>query len=387
MIARPAFLAIAAAAVFALGAFAAPPPAKSPASAPASTQANSPPPVTAPPAQRPPPPAATPVALEADPPVPRPPAAEAVGPADPGPSGFFTTAGILALLALALSGAALAGCGWMLSRRGDDTAARQRTEALESAVIKLADQIRALRVEVRNEHERLDRNCDGLSSRIMAMEQVTRPVGGWAERASTAAKSPVAESGRSGLGYPGRGSDMKSTLAEYGIASAPTRPSIGSSPPPAYAPAPPVVAPSVAAAMPPPRPPAAVPERALLKAVQDAVDAVLGDGAAANAEGLTRAVTAHLQAPLAQALRAARARVCSHNSSAGLAADFYNPDFFSLQWHDGRAYLLPNPRASYAHSFVRYYEGNGANWPDFEAPATCSLDASDRATLLQKGRL
>jgi len=79
-------------------------------------------------------------------------------------------------------------------------------------------------------------------------------------------------------------------------------------------------------------------------------------------------------------------RVCAHNSSAGLLADFNNPDFISISF-EGKSYLLPNPRASYAHSFIKYYDGNHQNWPKFSRAAICSVDAAGKATLVDRGQL
>lgn len=124
----------------------------------------------------------------------------------------------------------------------------------------------------------------------------------------------------------------------------------------------------------------------LLEAVQEAADSALADGVATDAAMLTAAVASRMRGVAGSSIWQ-RFKVCAHNSSAGLVADFNNPDFLSVTSVNGRGWLLPNPRATYAHSFVKYYEGNSNGWPRFAKPATCSLDASGAAILETRGRL
>lgn len=146
-------------------------------------------------------------------------------------------------------------------------------------------------------------------------------------------------------------------------------------------------APAMPAQVQPALAPATVPIDILLAAVQDAADGALADGIAADTDTLTTAIAGRMPDEIRRYLAATRLKVSAHNSSAGLLTDFNNPDFLSVTKTDGSGFLLPNPRATYAHSFVKYYDGESQSWPRFISPAKCSVDASGKATLLAKGRL
>ena len=146
-------------------------------------------------------------------------------------------------------------------------------------------------------------------------------------------------------------------------------------------------APTMPAQVQPPPAPSTVPIGILLAAVQDAADGALADGIAADTGTLTTAIAGRMPDEIRRFLAANHLKVSAHNSSAGLLSDFNNPDFLTVTKTDGTGFLLPNPRATYAHSFVKYYDGESQSWPRFISPAKCSVDASGKATLLAKGRL
>lgn len=140
-------------------------------------------------------------------------------------------------------------------------------------------------------------------------------------------------------------------------------------------------------AMAPRAQPAPVSTATFLAAVQDAADAALADGIASDTDMLTTAITGRMPDEIRRYLATNHLKVSAHNSSAGLLTDFNNPDFLSVTKADGNGVLLPNPRATYAHSFVKYYDGDSQSWPRFVLAAQCSVDASGKASLTAKGRL
>ena len=135
-----------------------------------------------------------------------------------------------------------------------------------------------------------------------------------------------------------------------------------------------------------PKPPVIVTNEELLSAAQTAADSAMVDGVSNDVMSLSSAVRDRMPEGMRQSPIVQQMRVCAHNSSASLVLDFNNPDFISIS-HSGKSWLLPNPRASYAHSFSKYYDGDAKRWPVFEKAAMCTVDANGKALVSARGKL